>query len=71
MKGVRAVLALTMLGLSACSVDAEVREYCEFRDSCNCDDAGTCCITEGHACFEGQCCAGLVCNWDSRCVPQS
>jgi hypothetical protein len=67
-KGLRLVLAWALLGLSACSVDAEVQEYCRLRTACECDDAGTCCITQGEACFEGQCCDGLVCSASGVCV---
>ena len=68
-KGLRRVLVLAVLGLSACSVDAEVQEYCRLRTTCECDDAGTCCVKQGQACYEGQCCDGSVCGADNICVP--
>lgn len=63
------VLTAASLLLSGCGVDQEAAEYCRLMQTCECDADGACCLKEGIACYEGQCCAGLVCGASGTCVP--
>ncbi len=65
----RFVLVLGALLASGCNFQAEVDEYCTETQSCTRAADGQFCVTEDHACQEGQCCAGLTCGSSSTCVP--
>lgn len=66
----RLALATCALAFAGCGIDAELERYCGIYKTCQCDDGG-CCLVEGIACYEGQCCSGLVCSAEGTCVPEA
>lgn len=64
--------ALTLGLLTGCHpVDEAIAVRCTW-EPCECnEDASDCCIAERGHCYEGQCCDGLVCGAEGRCVPGS
>jgi hypothetical protein len=62
----------SLVGLAGCGpVDEHVAGWCKSDPDCTCDDNGeNCCIVEGGACYDGQCCEGFVCSDSGRCVAE-